>query len=113
MILNSMYVSVEDMERAIEFYKKFFEREPANINKRFTNFDLDGFSFGLYAPAVDDEELTLGNNCVPNFKVTNVAEEYNRIKKFTSIIDDEIKDYGDVKLFQLKDSEGNILEIYE
>ena len=43
MILNSIYVSVENMERAIEFYKKLFQKEPANIDKRMTSFDLHGF----------------------------------------------------------------------
>ncbi len=38
---------------------------------------------------------------------------FTLIKQFTSTIDDEVQDLEEVKLFQLKDSEGNILEIYE
>ncbi len=113
MILNSIYVSVKNMERAIEFYKKLFQKKPANIDMRMTSFDLNGFYFLLFDPAVDSEEVKFGNNCVPNFKVENVKEKYARIKQFTSTIDDEVQDLGEVKLFQFKDSEGNILEIYE
>ena len=113
MILNSIYVSVENMERAIEFYKKLFQKEPANVDTRMTSFDLNGFYFLLFDQAVDGEKVKFGNNCVPDFKVENVKEEHVRIKEFASTIDDEIQDLGEVKLFQFKDSEGNILEIYE
>jgi len=68
MIFNSIYISVENMERAIDFYKKFFKKEPASVNKRFTSFNLSGFSFSLYSLAVDNEELKLGNNCGPHFQ---------------------------------------------
>lgn len=113
MILNSIYVSVENMERATEFYKKLFQKEPANVDKRMTSFDLHGFYFLLFDQAIDGEKVEFGNNCVPDFKVENVKEEHARIKQFAPTIDDEIQDLGEVKLFQFKDSEGNILEIYE
>ncbi|MEX1014929.1 MAG: lactoylglutathione lyase [Candidatus Paceibacterota bacterium] len=106
-------MSVENMERATEFYKKLFKTEPANVDTRMTSFDLNGFYFLLFDLTVDGEEAKFGNNCVPNFKVENAKEEYARIKQFAPTIDDEIQDLGEVKLFQFKDSEGNILEIYE
>lgn len=114
MIIDSVYISVKNMERAIEFYKQLFGKEPVKIDKRYTHFDLNGFSFGLYAPAVDGSKIKLGNNCVPDFRVEDINKEYERVKQFTpALVDDEIKNYGDIKLFQFKDSEGNILEIYE
>ncbi len=113
MIINSIYVSVEDMTRAINFYKQLFEKEPSEIDERYTVFDLDGFSFGLYAPEMDGVKARFGDNCVPNFQVEDIEKEYERVKQFTSEIDSEIQNYGNLKLFQFKDSEGNILEIYQ
>lgn len=61
----------------------------------------------------NDEETQIGSNCVPNFKVKNLKNKHKRIKQFASTIDDVIQNCGDVKLSQFKDSEGNLLEIYE
>ena len=100
------------MGRAIKFYEKLFKKEPKHTEDRYSFFLVGNISYGLYSPTVDGETMKIGNNCVINFKVKNIEEEYKRVKKFTKTIDDKIQKYGKVKLFQLKDSEGNILEIY-
>lgn len=74
---------------------------------------LNGFSFGLYDPSVDGVAIKLGNNCVANFRVFDINKEFERIKEFATEIDDQPMDYGMAILFQFKDTEGNILEMYQ
>lgn len=112
MRLNSIYVTVENMERALDFYEKFFQMEPEHVEDRYSVFELGEVSFGLYNPEVDGEKAVLGNNCVPDFEVDNIEAEYERIQKLTDTIDDSIQTYGGMSLFQLEDSEGNVLEVY-
>lgn len=100
------------MTRAIGFYKQLFGKDPEHIEDRYSFFKLGDFFFGLYCPTVDGETMKIGNNCVPSFKVKDINKEYKRIRKFAPAIDDEIHEYGSVRLFQFKDSEGNILEVY-
>jgi predicted enzyme related to lactoylglutathione lyase len=100
------------MKRAVAFYKKLFMVEPEHVNKRFSNFKLNGFSFGLYCPKVDKYKVTYGDNCVPNLEVNSIESEYKRIRKFSKEIDGKIQIIGDVSTFQFVDSEGNVVEIY-
>lgn len=112
MIIDSLYVSVKDMKRAIGFYKKLFQNDPKHVEDRYSYFLVGKISFGLYCPEVDGEKMKIGNNCVVNFRVKDIEAEYKRVKKFTKNIDKKIQIYGSVSLFQFKDSEGNTLETY-
>lgn len=109
---NSLYVSVKDMQRAVGFYEKLFGKKARKVGERFSEFKFGDITFGLYNPTEDGEAIEYGANCVPNFEVPNAKKEYERIKEFTSAIDDEIMDLPQMNLFQFKDTEGNIIEIY-
>ncbi len=114
MKINSLYVTVKDMQRAIDFYQKFFgiELDRNKIEDRYNAFVVNGFYFGLYNPAVEGEELILGNNVVPNIEVDSAEETFNLVKELEVEIISEIKPVGSLKIFQFKDTEGNIIEIY-
>jgi len=109
---NSVYVSVKDMKRAIEFYEKLFGKKCDKVDDRFSEFHFEDVGLGLYNPAIDGETVTYGTNCVINFEIENADEEYNRIKEFAPQIDEEIMRLDVMDLFQFKDTEGNLLEVY-
>lgn len=112
MKINSLYVCVKDMKRAVAFYEKFFGEEVNTSDDRFSIFDINGFSFGLFDPRKDNEKCVLGNNIVPNIEMANVNSEYERIKQIGAKIVMEMADVNGYRLFQFEDTEGNIIEVY-
>lgn len=110
--LNSIYISVRNMDRAIGFYEELFGQEAEVVDERFSVFLLGEMSFGLYSPAADGVTVAYGANCVPNFEVDDVEAEYSRLKGFVPAIDDEVTVLPEMELFQFKDTEDNILEVY-
>ena len=112
MKINSLYVCVKDMKRAVTFYEEFFGQKVDTFDERFSIFLIDGFSFELFDPKKDNEEAIWGNNIVPDIDVENIAEEYERVKKMGVKIVLEMMSVNGYKLFQFEDSEGNIIEVY-
>lgn len=47
--LYSLYLCVKNMDRAVSFYKDFFEKSPLIEDEIYSVFDLDGFRLGLFA----------------------------------------------------------------
>ena len=108
----NLYIAVTDMERAVEFYRAVFQTDPMQKSDRFSAFQLgDGF-FGLMNKTAYAFPLEMGNNCIPNFEVSDIEAEYNRIKPIASKITDAIMLVGPFRLFQFTDTEGNVLEFY-
>jgi len=113
MELSSVYVGVEDMERALDFYRELFGMEPAEADERFSTFAFDGADFGLYRAGHDGFELDFGNSCVPNFEVDDVDAAYDRIARFApEMVHDEVVAFGDYRTFHVVDTEGNELEVF-
>lgn len=48
MKIKSLYICVNDMERAINFYTSFFEKSPIKNDSIYSVFDVDGFRFDLH-----------------------------------------------------------------
>jgi predicted enzyme related to lactoylglutathione lyase len=113
MKINSLYVCVKDMKRAVSFYEKFFNEKLDDFNEQFSIFDIHGFSFGLFNPEKADEKYVLGNNIVPNINVENVDVVYDRIKKMGIKIALKMTTFNEYKCFQFEDSEGNVIEVYQ
>lgn len=112
MDLSSVYVSVEEMDRALEFYRELFDAEPAQAEERFSTFAFDGVNFGLYDPGYDGYDVDFGDNCVPNFEIEEVEAAHERIGALAPEVDDEIQAFGDYHTFHCRDTEGNTLEIF-
>ena len=105
-------LTVEDMERAIKFYQKIFQKEPEKKDDRFSYFQLENAKLGLYNPDADGVDVPFGENCVPAFKTEDIESEHQRLRKIAPEIE-EITDNGSYKIFHFKDPEGNMIEIYE
>ncbi|OVE85209.1 VOC family protein [Natronolimnobius baerhuensis] len=112
MELSSVYVTVEDMDRALEFYRELFDSEPVQEEERFSMFEFDGTDFGLYNPAYDGEDAEYGTNCVPNFEVDDVDAAYERTEALAQNVGHDILEVGDYRMFQFVDSEGNTIEVF-
>ena len=65
----SLYICVEDMNRAIKFYEDFFEQPVTERDKLYSIFDINGFRFGLFAYTIVNESHTFGSNCFPLTKI--------------------------------------------
>lgn len=114
MKVNSLYVSVENRERAKNFYQNIiFEREPSLETDRFVFFNIDGFLFGLFDPTVTGEKVQYGNNTVPTIEVNDVDSLYERLTKVGLKTILPLQEVNGTKIFQVEDTESNILEFYQ
>ncbi|MGD1840025.1 MAG: VOC family protein [Thermonemataceae bacterium] len=114
MKVNSLYLSVYDMTRAVDFYeRKIFGKPASSLTERFSYFDIAGFLFCLFNPAIGDEAHIKGNNCIPTIQVERIEEYLNELKSKNVVISMDLRQVGAYHLFQCKDSESNILEFYE
>jgi predicted enzyme related to lactoylglutathione lyase len=112
MIFDIISLTVEDMERAVKFYRKVFEVEPEKEDSRFSYFQLENAKLGLYNPDADGVDVPFGENCVPAFKTEDLDAEHERLNKIAPKVE-EITDNGSYRIFHFKDPEGNMIEIYE
>ena len=113
MELSSVYVGVEDMERALDFYRELFGTEPEQAEERFSRFEFESGDFGLYNAGYDGYDLEFGNNCIPNFEVDDVEAAYRRIDQISpEMVHDAILEFGDYRTFHFIDSEGNEIEVF-
>jgi len=111
MKISSLYVTADNMNRAVDFYKKLFKKEPSIHEDRFSSFDLDGFGFDIFTPAEDNENRNIGNNIIPVFYTNDLNTEKKRIIDLNCkiVLEQKVNGYD---LFQFEDSEKNILEVY-
>ena len=113
MELSSVYVGVEDMDRAVDFYCELFGTEPEQEEERFSKFAFDAVDLGLYHAGYDGYELEFGNNCIPNFEVDDVEAAYRRIEGIApEMVHDAILEFGDYRTFHFVDTEGNEIEVF-
>lgn len=114
MELASIYLTVNDMERALSFYAALLKQKPTHHDDRYSSFILpDGKGkIDLYNPAIDGEKQQMGNNVVPVFRTDNLEHALSLARKIGATIVTEPMTIGEVQLFQCEDSEGNTIEIY-
>lgn len=111
MDLEIVSLTVEDMDRALEFYTKFLGQDPAREDERFSWFDLGNARLGLYNPSEDGETVAFGENCVPAFRVEDIEAVHERLLKLAPEVED-IQEPDGYHLFHFTDTEGNMVEIY-
>ncbi len=108
-----MYVVVDDIKRAKEFYQQVFKRKASVDYGNFVSFRIEGGIFALFSKQSFSHQLKRGNNSVPYIHVENIEAEYNRIQKIApQMVHDAIVDEGPIKLFMFADRSGNVIEFY-
>ena len=71
--IASLYICVNDMERAIRFYEEFFEQSAVERDKVYSVFDINGFRYGLFAYKAMNEKHTFGSNCLPSIAFEDIS----------------------------------------
>ena len=108
--IDSLYLIVDDLERAITFYENFFEQKFLNKSELGGYFDIDGFRFHLFAYKKVNEVHTYGSNCLPSICFKSLEELKQKIS------DKEIcfplTKIGKNWVAEFVDSEGNHIEVY-
>ena len=107
--ISSLYICVNDMDRAITFYEDFFEQPVTERDKLYSVFEIKGFRFGLFAYKVVNEKHTFGSNCLPSISVDNI-ETLNK-KTHGKEICFPLTKIGNNWVIEFVDSEGNHIEM--
>lgn len=68
----SLYLCVNDMDRAVSFYENFFEQTVTEQDPVYSVFDINGFRLGLFAYQKMNEHHTWGSNCLPSISLESV-----------------------------------------
>lgn len=109
MEINSLYICVNDMPRAIDFYTAFFDKKPIVNDNIYSIFDVNGFRFGLFAYHEMQESHTFGSNCLPSIEVDDINQLKNKIKDLEICF--PLTKIGNNYVAEFIDSEGNHIEI--
>lgn len=106
--INSLYICVYDMKRAIEFYENFFGRQADIKDEIYSVFIINNFRFGLFAFEKVNEFHSFGSNCLPSISVDNVDILKQKIKTATLCF--PLTKIGANWVCEFIDSEGNHIE---
>ena len=109
MKIKSLYICVDDMQRAIDFYTIFFEKEPIKNDSIYSVFDIDGFRFGLFAYQKMNEHHTFGSNCLPSIEVDSIETLKRKIEKLEICF--PLTKIDNNYVVEFIDSEGNHIEL--
>lgn len=107
--IDSLYICVKDMKRAIKFYEKFFEQSVTERDDIYSVFVIHGFRFGLFAYEKVNEEHTFGTNCVPSVCVESLSALREKLKMYGAAF--PITKIGSNWVGEINDSEGNRIEL--
>ena len=108
--LNSLYIFVEDMERARKFYEGFFE---IKTEKNYPSLFIVGdFSFLLVNFKEIYKPYIYGNNCLPSFEVEDIDLCIRKLDEIKAQIIFPCSKIMNNWVLEFKDSEGNDIEIY-
>ena len=109
--INSIYVCVKDMHRAIGFYESLLGQKVTEKDRTYSVFDINGFRYGLFANQSVNEEKVWGNNCLPSLEVNDINLIEQKLKELNCTIVFPLTIIGKNQVLEFKDSEGNDIEI--
>lgn len=110
--INSLYICVKDMDRAINFYEQFLEQKVEKSDATFSIFNIKGFRFCLFNNSKVGEAVVWGDNCLPSFEVEDMDNLVEKLKVLKAEIVFPLTKIGDNLVLEFKDSEGNDIEVY-
>ena len=107
--INSLYLCVKDMERAIKFYEDLFEQTVTETSDIYSVFDINGFRFGLFAFEKKNEPHIFGSNCLPSISVESIVCLNEKLNGKEICF--PVTRIGNNWVAEFVDSEGNHIEI--
>ena len=108
--IDSLYIIVNDLERAVHFYEDFFERKIINKSPLGGYFNINGFRFHLFAYKEVGENHSFGSNCLPSICFESLDELKRKI--YGKEICFPLTRIGNNWVAEFVDSEGNHIEVY-
>ncbi len=109
MHIQSMYLCVKDMGRAISFYEDFFEQPVTEKDEIYSVFEINGFRLGLFAYQKMNEPHTFGSNCIPSIEVDSLDILQKKMQRLEICF--PLTQIGRNWVSEFVDSEGNHLEL--
>src|SRR6056297_2822972 len=79
--LESAYITVENIDRALNFYEWFLKRSAAKKGESLYLFDVDGFRLFLFDHNNENEKAKYGDNCLLSFEVDNAEKSKEKIEE--------------------------------
>lgn len=107
--IQSLYLCVLDMERAIDFYEEFFDQTVTERDDIYSVFDINGFRLGLFAFKKMNECHTFGSNCLPSIEVESLDFLEQKLSGLKIVF--PLTQIGINWVSEFIDSEGNHIEI--
>lgn len=108
--LNSCYICVKDMQRAINFYEKILKHNVVDQNKGL--FIVDGIRFCLYDYQKFSDEVCFGDSCLPSFEVDDIESFIETLKRMNANIIFPLTKIDNNMVLEFEDSEGNNIEVF-
>jgi predicted enzyme related to lactoylglutathione lyase len=105
-----MYLAVEDLNRAIEFYSAILQGQPVGRNSNYAAFAVGKSHLGLMEAAGYAVPVQRGNSAVPTLKVDDLEAWHSRIMPLAQRTT-EIIEKGALRLFMFLDPDGNVVEV--
>ncbi|WP_298839604.1 VOC family protein [Clostridium sp.] len=110
--VNSLYICVKDMDRAISFYEQLFEQTVDKKDDIFSIFIIMGFKFCLFNYSKVNETVIWGDNCLPSLEVNDITKLIEKLKLLRAEIIFPLTKINKNWVLEFTDSEGNNIEIY-
>jgi predicted enzyme related to lactoylglutathione lyase len=110
--LESAYIAVENINRAINFYEWFLERLAAKKGESLYLFDVDGFRLFLFDHNNENEKIKYGDNCLLSFEVDDAEKTKEKIEDRGLKIVFPLTKILDNIVFEFEDPEGNQIEVF-
>lgn len=108
-----IYVVVEDLGEAKDFYQHLLGREPVVENADFVGYSLAGGLLGIYRVEAFTHELQRGNSAVVYIQVDDIEQEFARVSELgVKLVHEEIVREPYISLFMFQDPDGNAIEFY-
>jgi predicted enzyme related to lactoylglutathione lyase len=108
-----MYVVVDDLVVAKDFYGRLLNSEPVVENADFVGYSISGGLLGLYRETAFTHELRRGNNAVIYIGVGDIEAEFSRVQEMgATLVHEAIVREPYISLFMFEDPDGNAIEFY-
>ncbi|MFO7814306.1 MAG: VOC family protein [Halanaerobiales bacterium] len=110
--LESAYICVQDMVRAVNFYQWFLERESRKLKESFYLFKIGDFRLFLFKKGSENENVRYGDNCLLSFEVENAPQLLEKMKNKGVEIVFPLQKILENYVFEFVDPEGNRIEVF-
>lgn len=109
-----VYVLVDDLAAAKQFYGEFLGLSPVFENPVFVGYYIEGGLVGVASRAQFSPDAAIGDRTVPYLRVKDIDAAFAHVKAVAPnrIESEEIIREGPIALFKVRDPEGNLIEFY-